>query len=417
METSSSLALSSDNNLWLAAGAAVAVAAVTSQYRRIADGASSLLHKAYLHAVVARRTPPSAAGTVTQLNIHPGEFSRGRRTDTIVQDGSFFLKFLHCSSAAAAVKSLRAVAVEEAVLVERGFEGDRAFMLVTPAPTPLLGSFRPEDATHRFLTQRTCPTLATVSAALSSSKAADPATTLTLSSDRMPGKLVTLSARPEASAPIYRAAVWGDVVRVQDMGDRAAEFFTELVALDPSVPDELKTQVRLVVQTPDDGRSTDPRFTPASARSVVSNSNPKVSLTDGFPLLIACQASLDELNRRLREKNKPELPMARFRPNIVISNSEPFEEDRWKVIRVGGSILHVVKPCPRCKQSCTDQLTGAVTDEPLATLYDFRALDPKNVANVYFCQNALAAPGSAGASIRVGDKVEVLERGEPVYTD
>jgi hypothetical protein len=201
------------------------------------------------------------------------------------------------------------------------------------------------------------------------------------------------------------------------MGDPAAEFFTQLVAQDPSVPDELKTQVRLVVQTPDDGRSTDPRFTPASARSVVSNSTPKVSLTDGFPLLIGCQASLDELNRRLAEKNKPDLPMARFRPNIVISNSQPFEEDRWRIIRVGDCILHVVKPCPRCKQSCTDQRTGAVTDEPLATLCDFRALDSNNVTNVYFCQNALAAPGSIAKSIRVGDKVEVLEWGEPVYTD
>jgi uncharacterized protein len=178
----------------------------------------------------------------------------------------------------------------------------------------------------------------------------------------LPGKVVTLPTIPESSAPVYRAAVWGDVVQVQDMGEEASAFFTQLVALDPDVPDELKSQVRLVVQTPNDSRSTDPKFTPVSTRSVLSNAAPKVSLTDGFPLLIGCSSSLDELNRRLAEKSKPVLPMARFRPNIVISNSKPFEEDQWKVIRIGDCILHVVKPCPRCKQSCTDQQTGNALD-------------------------------------------------------
>ena len=62
-------------------------------------------------------------------------------------------------------------------------------------------------------------------------------------------------------------------------------------------------------------------------------------------------------------------------------------------------------------------ISGVVTDEPVATLAEFRALDSNNSANVYFCQNSLASPGSIGKSIRVGDTVEVLEWGTPEYTD
>jgi hypothetical protein len=53
----------------------------------------------------------------------------------------------------------------------------------------------------------------------------------------------------------------------------------------------------------------------------------------------------------------------------------------------------------------------------VATLAEFRALDSNNSTNVYFCQNALASPGSIGKTIRVGDTVEVLEWGKPEYTD
>ena len=42
---------------------------------------------------------------------------------------------------------------------------------------------------------------------------------------------------------------------------------------------------------------------------------------DGFPLLVANQASLDDLNARLRAKGAAEVPMDRFRPNIVVQGT------------------------------------------------------------------------------------------------
>ena len=61
--------------------------------------------------------------------------------------------------------------------------------------------------------------------------------------------------------------------------------------------------------------------------------------------------------------------------------------------------------------------TGTVTDEPLATMADFRALDSKNSLNRYFAQNAIVAPGYEGRTISLGAPVEVLQWGDPVYAD
>jgi uncharacterized protein YcbX len=109
--------------------------------------------------------------------------------------------------------------------------------------------------------------------------------------------------------------------------------------------------------------------------------------------------------------------MSRFRPNIVISNTQPFEEDTWKAIQIGtgpnATILHITKGCPRCKQSCTDQMTGERSEEPLETLADFRALSKGD--DVYFAQNAVLNGDAYGGAIRLGDKVRILTRGDPVW--
>lgn len=104
--------------------------------------------------------------------------------------------------------------------------------------------------------------------------------------------------------------------------------------------------------------------------------------------------------------------MSRFRPNIVLRGLPAFAEDRIKTLQVGNIILHVVSSCPRCKESCTDQVTGQVTAEPVETMRDFRQLSGENV---YFAVNAIPAPGSIGQTIRSGDAVRIVRWGEPVW--
>lgn len=302
------------------------------------------------------------------------------------------------------VKSLKAVSLEHATFDGKGLVGDRRFMLVAPRPPPNYGKFGPGDATYQFMTQRQIPFLATISATISSKDGS-----MTLSS-HLVKETVTIQPRDQIrSGETLLARIWVDVTEVVDLGNTVATFLQKVVAKDKDAP-PLAEKIRLVSMKKND-RVTDEKYTPKSTLSW-TGAAPNVSLTDGFPILIASEASLDALNERLRTKGKGEISMSRFRPNIVVKGTKPFEEDSWRVISINGVIFHIVKGCPRCKQSCTDQDTGRVSEEPLETLLEFRALGPVK-DNVYFAQNAISH-GSRG-SIRVGATVHVLEYGNPIW--
>ena len=307
-----------------------------------------------------------------------------------------------------------------------GFIGDRRLMIVQPAPTPLCGYFEPNQATHRFVSQRQYPALATINVSLPTT--INNAKTIQLSIDdndddntdsrRIVTVDISSSVLLEKERLRYRATLWDDVVDVVDVGDEASHFIQSILKQD---------DVRLVSMIPQTTkRPADYRYVPKSALTWTGDL-PDVSLTDGFPLLLATTASLDELNTRLTKKGKPNLPMSRFRPNIVLTpmsnkhdnnnnnneNNKPFDEDYWRTITVGknNTILHVVKGCPRCKQSTVDQVTGDASDtEPLETLKEVHAYKD----DVFFGQNIILG-NSPNKIIKVGDTVKVLTRGSPIW--
>jgi uncharacterized protein YcbX len=94
--------------------------------------------------------------------------------------------------------------------------------------------------------------------------------------------------------------------------------------------------------------------------------------------------------------------MNRFRPNIVVKDCSPFDEDNWKKIKIGGIMLRLAKSCSRCVTTTVDQETGIQGKEPLATLSQYRKVD----GEVYFGQNAI--PENSG-TLRIGDPVEIIE--------
>ena len=69
-----------------------------------------------------------------------------------------------------------------------------------------------------------------------------------------------------------------------------------------------------------------------------------VGFADGFPLLICHQDSLHHLN----ERSPVPLEMERFRPNVVISGGQPWEENSWLELLNERHRLAMVKPCERC---------------------------------------------------------------------
>nr|WP_239414369.1 MOSC domain-containing protein [Estrella lausannensis] len=95
-----------------------------------------------------------------------------------------------------------------------------------------------------------------------------------------------------------------------------------------------------------------------------------------------------------------ELDMIRFRPNIVIESTTPFEEDCWKRAEIGGALFHLVKPCGRCSIVNVDPNTCKRGAEPLKTLASFRTQEKK----ILFGVNAILTGASV---ISVGDKVHL----------
>jgi len=249
------------------------------------------------------------------------------------------------------LKSARGIALRHASVEGRGLRFDRRWMVV--------------DATGTFISQRTHPLLSHVDVSVD-------------------GMHLTLSAHRhgEVRLPLYPASairrpvtVWDDVVSAMGADREADEWVSGLLGEPCSI-----------VYFPDDARR------PVDA--TYARHHEQTAFSDGFPVLVVGQASLDALNERLAEP----VSMDRFRPNIVVEGSEPFAEDAWGTIMAGGTVLEIVKPCARCVITTIDQRTGHKGTEPLATLAGFR----KTGGNILFGQNALVrTPGTIGAGDRI----------------
>lgn len=130
-----------------------------------------------------------------------------------------------------------------------------------------------------------------------------------------------------------------------------------------------------------------------------------VSFADGYPILVANTASLRALNKHIVAAGGDEVPMNRFRPNIVVEGDEAWAEDTWKQIKIGDVVLDLVKPCTRCVMTTHDQITGVKQGrEPLKTLRARRLSTDPEIDGVLFGWNAV--PRTLGR-IGVGDNVQV----------
>jgi len=139
----------------------------------------------------------------------------------------------------------------------------------------------------------------------------------------------------------------------------------------------------------------------------VKDKKSQVGFADGYPLLLISKQSLALLNDKLAKKNN--VSMAQFRPNIVVDVSNGFDEDSWKVIRIGEVEFEVTSPCSRCIFTTINPETSIINpyQEPLKTLKSFRQVES---GDVMFGQNMIAL---SEGQIKQGDKVEVLERKSP----
>lgn len=256
------------------------------------------------------------------------------------------------------LKSGRAIARTSARLTATGFEWDRHWMAANAAGV--------------FMSQRTQPRLARVVPEID-------ADSLTLRApDQQP---LVLPLKPTGSQK--PAEVWKNAITALDQGDESARWISQATGAD----------ARLLRIDPVLDRRADPKW--------AGSTHAPVSFADGFPVLVANLASLDDLNSRMPEP----LTIERFRPNIVLDGLEPWAEDRIAALEFGSITLRLVKPCTRCVITSTDQQTGEPSTNPLPVLRSFRF--NRDLMGVTFAENAVVAAGT-GDTLSVGDTCKVI---------
>lgn len=128
------------------------------------------------------------------------------------------------------------------------------------------------------------------------------------------------------------------------------------------------------------------------------------------PISALCEASITELNRRL---DTP-VTVERFRHNLIIGGAPAFDDDSWRLVRVGDAILRRVKPVHRCGVTLVDPCSGerSAVMEPLRTLRKFRLAQTAEERRLYkeapLLGSALAVDREG--DVAVGDTVYVMRK-------
>ncbi len=264
------------------------------------------------------------------------------------------------------IKSCRGWSVGSAVVEPWGLAGDRRWMVV--------------DEAGAVITAREANRLVLVHPEITPDG-------LRLTAPDLP-PLDVRTPDPVGQVPV---AIWSSRLTAATAGPEADAWFSKAIG----------RTARLVYLDDPTRRPTSPGF---------SEPDDRVSFADGYPLLVATEASLAALNDVVAERSEgahPPLPMARFRPNVVIAGSEAWAEDDWRRIQIGDAVFRAVKGCARCVITTIDPDTAVREKEPIASLARIRRWD----GATWFGVNLV--PDTAGVTIRVGDEVEVLDAVAP----
>lgn len=273
------------------------------------------------------------------------------------------------------VKSLRGIALKQSVLKPQGLPFDRHWMIV--------------DANGQFVTQRQLPNMACISTSLLGE---DPAAPESL--------ILSHHGSPDLEVPLWQnnkhrhsVKVWGDMCEGFDQGEESTEWLTRVLGSFRG------GDLRLVRFAEDLPRQV-------SQKHLQSGESAHTHFSDGYPFLVANRSSLSDLNDTLISNGLEDVPMARFRANIVIDGLPAWQENRVNYLEhTNGTRIALRKPCERCPVITTDQQTGERSDgEPLKTLNKMQTIDKPGA---FFGQNSILLSGE-GETLKVGDTLSVV---------
>lgn len=256
------------------------------------------------------------------------------------------------------VKSLAGISLSSATLETAGLAGDREWMIV--------------DGDGLFLSQRKLPRLATIKTEFQNGQ-------LTLLHPRSGELPLTPPDGDAQPVHVQGANCFGFAAPSQ-----SSKWLQEALGINDTL--------RLVYFDKSRERPTHPeRFGPYHTY-----------FSDGAPFLVANVASLKSLNKQLLLEGKAAVDIRRFRPNIVISGLEAFEEHNCRQLHDinSGATLALKDHCKRCSVITVDQTTGIPSPDqaPFLTLAQLNTMPDKPKAPAFGVNTVLAA--GVGIEIR-----------------
>lgn len=262
------------------------------------------------------------------------------------------------------VKSCAGIAVDSAKMTPFGLEGDRQWMIV--------------DESGKMLTQRANAKLALIQPSLSD-------TGLVLSHPDGP------SIEVKSNLDTLPVRVWRDSVPAFTVNQDVDNWITEVLGSDKLL--------RLV------------KFDNQKVRqpgSIERFGETGKHFADAAPYLVTNEASLTRLNALLYEEGKPQVIMRAFRPNIVVSGIDAFEEHVVSSIRLNSEAnLICVDHCQRCIVITIDPNTGILQKDrvPFAELASMNGMPDKPKAPAFGVNSTFSCKNKE-LKVTVGDKIE-----------
>ena len=216
------------------------------------------------------------------------------------------------------IKSCRGFKLESTTVTRQGLDLDRRWMFV-------------DENKHEFLTIRQKSQMTLINTKLDGND-------LVISITGR-GESVRIPARPsqewlDKNTKLTSVLIWGTKTDAYEYPEEINKTFTKF----------FEDKVSLVYKGPS------PRICGGNGAKEFLGREESVNFPDVLPVQISTSASIEELNTRLKAKGHDEIPIERFRPNIVIKGDGAWTEDNWKTVRINNNIIiDVVARCARCQ--------------------------------------------------------------------
>lgn len=292
------------------------------------------------------------------------------------------------------IKSCRGIEVQSIRLHKTGLDLDRNWMFV-------------DAKSRQFLTIRSDPTMTLIDTGLSGDNRGK-WTTLHVgihdTENHVDVPCYPTSEWLEANTKLTKVEIWGEDTDAWEYNDDINSIFSEF----------FKKPVALVYKGPT------PRIARGNASPELYGKEQEHHFADLMSLQVASEASLADLNSRLEAAGHDQLTIERFRPNVIVKGTKPWDEDSWKKVRISTTDherealwrvhLDVLCHCARCQVPNVNPDTAEKhAHEPWDTLMKFRRIDQGGVAKYKPCFGMLCIPTSDGP-VAVGGMLDVLER-------